>query len=240
MCVIINQKNNQKKGIKKSFWITLAIIIVLVCIYAFIPAVNNTINKIVFYLTTLDLEGLKEYILSFGIWAPIVSFLLMVLQSVAAPLPAFVITFANAALFGWVNGAILSWTSSMVGALICFYIARFLGRDTVEKMTSKFALKNIDDFFGKYGKHTILIARLLPFMSFDLVSYAAGLTSMGFVSFFIATGLGQLPATIVYSYVGGMLTGGAKLMMMGILTLFALSILIYLIKQMWSEKQKKK
>ena len=51
---------------------------------------------------------------------------------------------------------------------------------------------------------------------------------MNFILFFIATGIGQLPATIVYSYVGGMLTGGAKLMMMGILTLFATSILIYI------------
>ena len=188
------------------------------------------------YLVKLDMEGLKEYILSFGIWGPVVSFLLMILQSVAAPLPAFVITFANAALFGWVYGAILSWTSAMAGAAICFYIAKFLGRNTVENLTSKFALDEVDKFFVKYGKHTILIARLLPFMSFDLVSYAAGLTSMSFASFFIATGIGQLPATIVYSYVGGMLTGGAKLMMTGLLTLVALSILIYVIKKIWDEK----
>ena len=192
------------------------------------------------YLVKLDMEGLKEYILSFGIWGPVVSFLLMILQSVAAPLPAFVITFANAALFGWVYGAILSWTSAMAGAAICFYIAKFLGRNTVENLTSKFALDDVDKFFAKYGKHTILIARLLPFMSFDLVSYAAGLTSMSFSSFFIATGIGQLPATIVYSYVGGMLTGGAKLMMTGLLTLFALSILIYVIKKIWDEKNNKK
>ncbi|WP_330652392.1 TVP38/TMEM64 family protein [Romboutsia timonensis] len=191
------------------------------------------------YLVKLDMEGLKEYILSFGIWGPVVSFLLMILQSVAAPLPAFVITFANAALFGWVYGAILSWTSAMAGAAICFYIAKFLGRNTVENLTSKFALDDVDKFFAKYGKHTILIARLLPFMSFDLVSYAAGLTSMSFSSFFIATGIGQLPATIVYSYVGGMLTGGAKLMMTGLLTLFALSILIYVIKKIWDEKNNK-
>ena len=191
------------------------------------------------YLVKLDMEGLKEYILSFGIWGPVVSFLLMILQSVAAPLPAFVITFANAALFGWVYGAILSWTSAMAGAAMCFYIAKFLGRNTVENLTSKFALDDVDKFFAKYGKHTILIARLLPFMSFDLVSYAAGLTSMSFSSFFIATGIGQLPATIVYSYVGGMLTGGAKLMMTGLLTLFALSILIYVIKKIWDEKNNK-
>ena len=162
----------------------------------------------------------------------------MILQSVAAPLPAFLITFANAALFGWVKGALLSWTSAMAGAALCFYIARFLGRDTVEKLTSKFAIDSVDEFFNKYGKHTILIARLLPFMSFDLVSYAAGLTSMSFVSFFIATGIGQLPATIIYSYVGDMLTGGAKLMMMGILTLSAISVLIYVLKKIYNDKNK--
>ncbi len=160
----------------------------------------------------------------------------MILQSVAAPLPAFVITFANAAIFGWIKGAILSWSSSMAGATLCFYIAKFLGRDTVEKLTSKFALKSVDKFFDAYGTYTILIARLLPFMPFDLISYAAGLTSMRFISFFIATGIGQLPATIVYSYVGGMLTGGAKLMMMGILTLFAISIFIYIIKKIYSDR----
>ena len=219
--------------------ITIGIILALVLIYLFVPTVNDVINNMTSYLVKLDMEGLKEYILSFGIWGPIVSFLLMVLQSVAAPLPAFVITFANAALFGWVYGAILSWSSAMAGAAVCFYIAKFLGRNTVENLTSKFALDDVDKFFVKYGKHTILIARLLPFMSFDLVSYAAGLTSMSFTSFFIATGIGQLPATIVYSYVGGMLTGGAKLMMTGLLTLFALSILIYVIKKIWNEKNYK-
>lgn len=239
-CIRINNiDENKRSGSNKAFWITLAIIALLLLVYLFVPSINDLINSMTSYLVALDMEGLKQYILSFGMWAPIVSFLLMILQSVAAPLPAFVITFANAALFGWVNGAILSWSSAMVGAALCYYIAKFLGRNTVEKLTSKFALKSVDDFFAKYGKHTILIARLLPFMSFDLVSYAAGFTSMSFTSFFIATGVGQLPATIVYSYVGEMLTGGAKLMMTGLLTLFAISILIYVIKKVWNEKNNK-
>jgi uncharacterized membrane protein YdjX (TVP38/TMEM64 family) len=162
----------------------------------------------------------------------------MILQSVAAPLPAFIITFANAGLFGWVKGAILSWSSAMAGAALCFYIARILGRNAVEKLTSKTALKSVDEFFGKYGNYAILIARLLPFVSFDIVSYAAGLTSMSFWSFFIATGLGQLPATIIYSYIGGMLTGTAKTFVFGLLCLFSLSILIALIKKIWDDKKK--
>ncbi len=193
----------------------------------------------VFYLSSLDLESIKQYILSFGIWAPIISFLLMLLQSVAAPLPAFLITFANAALFGWVWGAILSWSSAMAGAALCFFIAKFLGRDVVEKLTSKMAISSIDEFFDKYGKYTILVCRLLPFMSFDIVSYAAGLTSMKFMPFFIATGIGQLPATIVYSYVGGMLTGGAKLFVTGLMILFALTVAIYMFKKIYNDKKNK-
>lgn len=224
---------------KKSLLTKIVLVLVVFGIYLFVKPVNSFINQMVHYLSMLDLDSLKEYILSFGVWAPIISFILMILQSIAAPLPAFLITFANAALFGWVKGAILSWSSAMVGAAVCFFIAKYLGRDVVEKLTSKFAIESVDSFFDKYGKHTILIARLLPFMSFDLVSYAAGLTSMSFISFFVATGIGQLPATIVYSYVGGMLTGGAKLMMMGILTLTALSVLIYVMKKIYNEKQVK-
>lgn len=72
----------------------------------------------------------------------------------------------------------------------------------------------------------MLIARLLPFVSFDFVSYFAGLTSMPFRGFMVATGIGQLPATIVYSYVGGMLTGGTKMLVTALLILFALAVLV--------------
>lgn len=128
----------------------------------------------------------------------------------------------------------------MAGAALCFYIARILGRDAVERITSKFALESVDGFFEKYGKHTIIICRLLPFVSFDYVSYAAGLTSMNFIPFFIATGIGQLPATIIYSYVGGMLTGGVQMVVTALLILFALSIIIVLIKHIYNDRQNKK
>lgn len=187
-----------------------------------------------------DFTVVREFVASYGAYAAVVSFLLMIFQSVAAPLPAFLITFANANLFGWWKGAILSWSSAMAGAAVCFFIARILGRDVVEKLTSKAGLRQIDEFFEKHGRMSVLIARLLPFISFDIVSYAAGLTSMSFGSFFVATGIGQLPATIIYSYVGGMLTGGAKMFVTALLLLFSLSALIVLIRQVYVERQKKK
>ena len=211
---------------------------ILICV--FVKPIRDTIEQLFFLFGMYDVETIKGYILSFGIWAPIVSFLLMLFQSIIAPLPAFLITFSNAALFGWVKGAILSWSSAMAGAALCFFIANWFGRKFVEKLTSKLALEGIDAFFEKYGQYTILIARLLPFVSFDIVSYAAGLTSMSFWSFFWATGLGQLPATIIYSYAGEMLVGGAQKFVLGLLILFALSILTLLLKKIITRKKPEK
>ncbi|MEG0568333.1 MAG: TVP38/TMEM64 family protein, partial [Clostridium sp.] len=164
----------------------LLFLILVIGIYMFVEPIKVNVNKAMVIMQNVDVELVREYILGFGVWAPIVSFILMILQSVVAPLPAFIITFANAAIFGWVYGAILSWSSAMAGAALCFFIARLLGRDAIEKLTSKSAVKKADDFFKDYGTYAVLIARLLPFISFDIVSYAAGLTGMRFWSFFIA------------------------------------------------------
>ncbi len=224
----------------KSKLILIGIILVSILLYFFNSSINGLVNNISAMFATGDFTVVRDFIDEYGTYAMLVSAALMVFQSVMAPLPAFLITFANANLFGWWQGAILSWSSAMLGALLCFCISRILGRDMVEKLTSKAGLESIDGFFEKYGKHSILIARLLPFMSFDIVSYAAGLTSIAFIPFFIATGIGQLPATIVYSYVGGMLTGGTQLLVTGLLILFALSIFIILIRNIYNSKETNK
>lgn len=223
----------------KKQWLKKVVVLLVVAVVVALPPVWQVLKSAALMLSSLDVEQVKAYILSFGALAPIVSFLLMIFQAIAAPLPAFLITFANAALFGWVWGAVLSWVSAMAAAGICYGIAKYLGREVVEKLTSKTALKSVDVFFERYGDYTIVICRLLPFVSFDIVSYAAGLTSMSFKRFMIATGIGQLPATIIYSYIGGMLTGGVKWVVMGLLCLFALSLLIYVLKNIYASKYKK-
>ena len=233
-----DEKSRNSRLVGKAV-IAAAAIAVLLSYFA-VPGVREAFNNIGRMFASGDFMVIREFVDSYGAYAAAVSFILMILQSVAAPLPAFLITFANASLFGWWKGAILSWSSAMAGAEVCFWIARILGRDVVERLTSKAGLEQIDEFFEKHGRLSILIARLLPFISFDIVSYAAGLTSMSFGGFLIATGIGQLPATIIYSYVGGMLTGGARLMVTGLMMLFALSGLIVLIRQIYVEKTKTK
>lgn len=229
-----------KRKRKKERIIALLFIAILLGVYYFVPTVRYKTNEAFATISKLDTKVVIAYLRSYGKMAAVVSFILMVLQSIAAPIPAFLITLSNAAIFGWVKGAMLSWSSAMAGAALCFFLARALGRDFVERLTSKGAMESVDVFFERYGKYAILICRLLPFVSFDFVSYGAGLTNMSFWSFFIATGVGQLPATIVYSYVGGTLTGGAQKLFVGLLTLFALSIMIGIAKKIYNDKQKKK
>lgn len=225
----------KKKTISKI--VLIAIIVLTLVLYFVIPSFNATMNNFVSKLGSLNLESVIELIRGYGAYAAVISFFLMILQSILSPIPALLITLSNAAVFGWWKGALLSFWSSMVGAALCFYIARTLGRDVVEKITTKTGLAKVDEFFERYGKNSILICRLLPFVSFDIVSYAAGLTPIKFWDFFIATGLGQLPATIVYSYLGN-LAGSTKTIFISIVCVVALSALVYMIGKIYNDKKK--
>ena len=227
----------KKKNLSKI--ILIAAILIIVLLYFIVPSFNTTMKNFVTQLGSLNVDAVVELIRGYGVYAAIISFILMILQSVLAPIPALLITLANAAVFGWWKGALLSFTSAMAGAALCFYIARTLGRDYVEKVVTKTGLAKVDEFFERYGKNSILICRLIPFVSFDIVSYAAGLTPIKFWDFFIATGLGQLPATIVYSYLGN-LAGSTKTIFISIVCVVALSALVYMIGKIYNDKKKNK
>lgn len=187
-----------------------AFLITLAGLYFLVPSFSQKVNTAVSILSQADIKGMRIFLKGFGVWGPLVSMALMVLQALVAPLPAFVITFANAWIFGWVWGAVYSWTGAMIGAAVCFWIAKVYGRPVVEKFVGKTSLEQTDRFFKTYGRYSVIIARLIPVVPFDIISYAAGLTTMGFWEFFWATGLGQLPATIIYSWVGENMSPTAK------------------------------
>jgi len=48
----------------------------------------------------------------------------------------------------------------------------------------------------------VFVSRLMPFLSFDVISYAAGLTSLMFWRFVVATLFGIAPASFFLAHVG--------------------------------------
>ena len=229
-----------KKILKEHFdkLVLTVVLIVLVLIYYFVPNVGSNVNKVFAMLVKGDFEGIKTFVNSYGAYAMSVSFALMIMQCIVAPLPAFVITLANAGLFGWWQGALLSWISSLAGASSCFYIARILGRDAAQRLVSKSGLEEVDKFFAKYGKNAVLICRLFPIISFDYVSYAAGLTPMKYLEFAFATGIGQMPAIFIYSYFGKILTKKIEYLVIGLFSFFTVGAVIFILKNVYKIRKK--
>lgn len=116
-------KDDDDDAIAKIWYYRITLIILLFAMllaWALLPGVHEFINRSVAAFAAVDQQGIERFIQSYGALAAVVSFLLMILQAIAAPLPAFLITFANASLFGAFWGGLLSWTSSMAGAALCF------------------------------------------------------------------------------------------------------------------------
>lgn len=206
-------------------------LVALVGAYLFLPAVRQGVDQLIFVLSMVDVPAMRGYVESTGAWAPLASIAIMVFQAVLAPLPAFVVTFANAALFGWAWGAVLSWTGAMLGAALCYGLSRWYGRGLVERVTPPGTLARFDAMSERWGSWTVLVARLLPFVPFDPISYAAGLTRMRLGPFLVATGVGQLPATIVYSLAGDLLAVNLPLLAGAVAAMFVASFVVFLFRR---------
>jgi uncharacterized membrane protein YdjX (TVP38/TMEM64 family) len=215
----------------RNLGILVGVLAVLTLLYFRSEQFSLHINYVVRTLSRGDLEGIRDYVRAWGAWGPAMSAFIMMFQSVLAPLPAFVVTIANGFLFGVFWGSILSWSSAMAGAALCFYIARGFGRPAVQRFVSSKAMGRVDGFFARYGNNSILIARLIPVVSFDAVSYMAGLTPIGFWGFFVATGIGQLPATILYSWLGQNVTGMTQFWLYAALSVAALLVLALTVRK---------
>jgi uncharacterized membrane protein YdjX (TVP38/TMEM64 family) len=171
-------------------------------LYLLSDGFRSETNRAIGILGRGDISGLRDYIVSFGLWAPVASCFLMVLQALVAPVPSFLITFANGLTFGVFWGWMLSVFGHVLAASVCFGISRALGRVPVEVLVGKAGLESADRWFARWGVYAVFAGRLLPGVAFDAISYAAGLTNMRFRNFLAATTLGIVPQTFLYSYLG--------------------------------------
>lgn len=184
------------------FWLLVAAVGVFGLLYLVSNGFRAETNRALGILGRGDIAGLRDYIVSFGFWAPVASCFLMVLQALVAPIPSFLITFANGLAFGVFWGWVLSLFGHALAAAVCFAISRSLGRVPVEALVGRAGLESADRWFERWGLYAVFAGRLVPGVAFDAVSYAAGLTRMRFGSFMSASVLGILPQTFLYSYLG--------------------------------------
>lgn len=203
----------------------IGVLVVVIIGYFFLPGMQDFFENGFLYLWHHDFEGLRQFVLSYGLWAPACSIILMTLQSLVPVVPGLALTITNAWIFGWQYGALYSWVGALLGACLDFIIARWYGRPVVEKFVKSKYLKITDDFLSKHGIIAVFIARLTPIIPFKVISYGVGLTTLSFCQFAIATAIGQAPAILVYSIIGQNLTRNIRVTIMITFILIAVGVL---------------
>jgi uncharacterized membrane protein YdjX (TVP38/TMEM64 family) len=155
----------------------------------------------------LQPERLEKLVARAGLWGPVVIVTFMTIAVVASPIPSAPIAMVAGAAYGHVWGTGLVVIGAELGALIAFGLARVLGHDVLRRVFGD----RVDA--GLLGSQnaltaTVFASRLMPFVSFDMVSYAAGLSRLHAWRFAVATLAGIIPASFLLAHFGGEAVSG--------------------------------
>lgn len=148
----------------------------------------------------IDSKDIQTYVNSFGKLAPIIYIIIFALVPLTL-FPDSIIAIAGGLIFGLVKGYIYTAIGAILGATLSFYISRKLGRNFVKKLTKE-KLDNIEEMINSNGFFIIFMLRLIPLFPFDIISYGAGLTSVKYKDFILATFLGTIPGILVFTNIG--------------------------------------
>ena len=150
-----------------------------------------------------NVNGLVEYLRSFGPWAMVVSFFLDVLINAGSIFPSIFLSTANGLIFGLPLGILISWLAETVGVVISFLLMRFFFRSTAEKIIAKSnSLKHIDEASGKHGLEWMAFARALPYFPSGILTAIGAVSSISVRDYIIANLIGKFPSTALEVVIG--------------------------------------
>jgi uncharacterized membrane protein YdjX (TVP38/TMEM64 family) len=127
----------------------------------------------------------------------------------AFAIPGSILTLAGGAMFGVVQGSLYTTIGANLGANAAFGIARMLGRDGVTNIGGS-RLDALDRAAESHGFQGLLSLRLIPVVPFNALNFGSGLTSISWSTYAIATAIGILPGTIVYTMFADALLAGSR------------------------------
>jgi uncharacterized membrane protein YdjX (TVP38/TMEM64 family) len=173
----------------------------LLAVWQFAPSVFAEARSL------LEPERLETLVARAGLWGPVLIVTLMTIAVVASPIPSAPIALAAGAAYGHLWGTVQVVIGAELGALIAFGLARVLGHDVLRRVFGD----RVDA--GLLGSQnaltaTVLASRLMPFVSFDMISYAAGLSGLHAWRFALATLAGIIPASFLLAHFGGEAVSG--------------------------------
>ncbi|HEY9623072.1 MAG TPA: TVP38/TMEM64 family protein [Crinalium sp.] len=182
--------------------VAIAILLLSLAVYAWLTTHSE--------MNLLTPDGLIHGIRASGRLGVLVYISAIALSVVISPIPSAPLAMAAGAVWGTLAAGVYSVIGGFLGGLVAYFIGRTLGRSAVRALTGKtiyFSRERGEIYLG----WLIFITRLLPVLSFDLISYGAGLTGLSLPIYAIATLFGMIPSTFLLTYMGSTLTVGLPL-----------------------------
>ena len=232
----INPANDQETIAKKQLRRHILLGSILIGVIALAYLVLHRTGTISLFM---DSDRLHEVIENAGNLGPLVIIGFFVIAVVINPLPSAPVALAAGFAYGHTWGTLYVIIGSVSGAFIAFIIARLLGHDILYKwFGERLKMGLLGSQWGLAGM--IAVFRLLPFISFDIVSYAAGLTNITWWRFLLATTVGIIPASFLLAHFGSeMSTGDPKRIGLTVLLLGFMTVIPVLVKVVFDKKQRK-
>jgi len=164
---------------------------IVVAVVLAVPALRNFFTR----------ESLTSFLERAGWYAPVALALVMALSVVLSPIPNVPIAAVLGLAYGAVAGTAIAVSGALLGAAVAFIIARHYGTGAIRAFTGR-RIHFCDGCSEQTLAILVLVARLIPVVSFDVVSYGAGLSRMRFRSFVLCSFFGMIPWTFFYTTVG--------------------------------------
>jgi len=121
--------------------------------------------------------------------------------------PGLPLTLGAGFLYGAIIGTLVVSPASVAGASLAFLIARYVARDWVTRRLKKYPqAAAIDRAIEKNGFKAVVLLRLQPVLPFNILNYALGLTSIRLRDYMLASWIGMFPATVLYVYLGSIMS----------------------------------
>ncbi|MCP4580418.1 MAG: TVP38/TMEM64 family protein [candidate division Zixibacteria bacterium] len=190
----------------------------------------------VFQFTSIDIEQftptkIKEFILSFGVIAPLVFIVIYALRAVILVIPVGIMSLAGGLAFGTWFGWVYILIGATIGSCLSFLTARYFGRGFIDsfKWLHKGRIKRFDDKAAKHGFKLILFVRLIPLFQYDAVNFGGGLSKVKFRDFALASLIGMAPGGFINALLGSSLENVISVQFFAALGAFILLMFVPLI-----------
>ncbi|AKL95972.1 hypothetical protein CACET_c25270 [Clostridium aceticum] len=114
-------------------------------------------------------------------------------------LPSLPFALLGGITYGTVPGIIYASVGDLLGASIAFMVARYIGRERLERRLKKSkAFHEIDEGVKQEGWRILVLTRMIPIIPHWLQNYAYGLTAISFTTYAIVSLLCIIPGTAAW------------------------------------------